>query len=187
MPTMKTSEFAEFITMLCRTPYQTEAYYILETSSKTETDEEFIFTFNSNIYEIYGHLRSLKDIEGLLSLQGTDLVVNGSKPIHIDNRFMSFGEFDDVVSPRMRRIVLELHDILKNKPWNLKFTFNTFGDTYIRCDISGEVGLKDDPITSANYIPHQAVKTVSGVTFGPDIGTALDFTLASLPQIVGGG
>lgn len=139
--------------------------------------EEEIVTFSDQpMFKYFGHLDTTNDMYEAIQVAPESRVLDGSEPIVLTSRQKSFGLYDDEVSPIVEQI-LKKGKSVATFYWQLKFSFQQVGDSFIFCSITGNKTTSEgDPSGSSTF---------TGTTFGPDVKSSLESVLTILPSILG--
>ena len=148
----------------------------LLSSMEIDSEEEKITFNNQKMFDIFGHLESVHELYMSIQVAPDERVLDGSEPIEIKSEQISFGHYDDEVSPVVEKILKKGKE-LANFYWQLKFTFKQVReDSYVCITTGNKTNVEGEALGSTSF---------SGTTFAPTIKMCLDNVYVLLPSILG--
>lgn len=168
-------KFTDYFTALAQLERNSDITSLLDNLSVDKNTSTVTFS-DQPMFDYFGHLNTTNEMYMAIQTAPEERVLDGSEPIVLTSRQTSFGFYDSEVSPIVEEI---LQKGKKSAPfyWQLKFTFQSVGNGFIFCSITGNK-------TTNEGVPSGST-TFTGTTFGPDVKSCLESVLDILPSILG--
>lgn len=148
----------------------------LLSNMEIDHEKETVTFSGQKMFDLFGHLESVHELYMSIQVAPDERVLDGTEPIVLTSQQISFGHYDDEVSPVVEKILKKGKE-LANFYWQLKFTFKQVGeDSYVCITTGNKTNVEGEALGSTSF---------SGTTFAPTIKMCLDNVYVLLPSILG--